>query len=74
MTQDSCQHIYLGTIGRTNVADVVLAQAIRLAFVMNLQDERSSNARIGDEVDREVRRRVFWLLCKSDLLRFHSQS
>jgi hypothetical protein len=60
----SCDHIYLGTLGRPHAANIVLAEAIRLAQIIALHDERLGEP-IYNVVERETRRRVFWLLCKS---------
>lgn len=60
---DSCDHIYLGTLGRPHAANLVLAEAIRLAQIIALHDERIGEP-IYNVVERETRRRVFWLLCK----------
>jgi hypothetical protein len=60
----SCDHIYLGTLGRPHAANIVLAEAIRLAQIIALHDERIGEP-IYNVVERETRRRVFWLLCMS---------
>jgi len=60
----SCDHIYLGTLGRPQAANIVLAEAIRLAQIIALHDERLGEP-IYNVVERETRRRVFWLLCTS---------
>lgn len=62
-----CDHIYLGTLGRTHIANVHLAEAIRLAQVLNLHDERLGEP-IYDTIERETRRRVFWLLCEYHIM------
>lgn len=59
----SCQHIYLGTLGRTNAANVTLAEAIRISHTLGLHDERAAPAQ-ANVVEREMRRRTFWLLCE----------
>lgn len=35
-----CDHIYLGTIGKTNAANAVLAEAVRVAYSLGLHDQR----------------------------------
>lgn len=62
----SCQHIYLGTLGRTHAANLTLAEAIYLARIMGLHDERLPRGTF-DVVEREMRRRTFWLLCACPL-------
>jgi len=59
----SCQHIYLGTLGRTHAANLTLAEAIYLARILGLHDERLPRGTF-DVVEREMRRRTFWLLCE----------
>ncbi|BEI85681.1 hypothetical protein CcaverHIS002_0510820 [Cutaneotrichosporon cavernicola] len=54
-----CQHIYLSSLFKKNIANVVLVQAIRLA-----QDLLNTNCE--DAIEAELRRRVFWLLYGSD--------
>ena len=61
-THQSCQHIYLGTLGRTHAANLILAEAIRLSHILGLHDERMVRDN-PDVIEREMRRRVFWLLC-----------
>lgn len=38
-----CDHIYLGTVGKTNAANAVLAEAVRVAFTLGLHDERKND-------------------------------
>lgn len=39
-----CDHIYLGTVGKTNAANAVLAEAVRVAYTLGLHDERKNDA------------------------------
>ncbi|PWZ03557.1 hypothetical protein BCV70DRAFT_154945, partial [Testicularia cyperi] len=68
-----CDHIYLGTVGKTNAANAVLGEAVRVAFTLGLHDERrsdpsrsaaSSHLRPAavNAVERELRKRMFWTL------------
>ncbi len=52
----SCQHIYLSSLFRKNIANLVLVQAIRLA-------QELLHTECTDAIEAELRRRVFWLLC-----------
>ncbi|CBQ70179.1 conserved hypothetical protein [Sporisorium reilianum SRZ2] len=42
-----CDHIYLGTVGKTNASNAVLAEAVRVAYTLGLHDERRNDARRG---------------------------
>ncbi|TKY88044.1 hypothetical protein EX895_003140 [Sporisorium graminicola] len=42
-----CDHIYLGTVGKTNASNAVLAEAVRVAYTLGLHDERKNDARRG---------------------------
>ncbi|KAJ1042091.1 hypothetical protein NDA11_003768 [Ustilago hordei] len=76
-----CDHIYLGTVGKTNAANAVLAEAVRVAYTLGLHDQRKNDTStsvtpyafdassfshyrspIANAVDRELRKRIFWLL------------
>ncbi|SPO29147.1 uncharacterized protein UTRI_06096 [Ustilago trichophora] len=76
-----CDHIYLGTVGKTNAANAVLAEAVRVAYTLGLHDERKNDssrsvapygldassfahyrAPTANAVDRELRKRMFWVL------------
>lgn len=76
-----CDHIYLGTVGKNNAANAVLAEAVRVAYTLGLHDERKNDtsrsvapygldassfahyrAPIANAVDRELRKRMFWVL------------
>ncbi|GMK59762.1 hypothetical protein CspeluHIS016_0803680 [Cutaneotrichosporon spelunceum] len=54
-----CQHIYLSSLFKKNLANLVLVQAIRLA-----QEQLQTNC--DDAIEAELRRRLFWLLYGSD--------
>ena len=45
-----------------NAANVTLIEAIYLSRVLGLHDERLNRGTF-DMVEREMRRRTFWLLC-----------
>jgi hypothetical protein len=60
----SCDHIYLGSTGKDNAANVVLAEAMRLAITLALHDENVAEQQGLDAIERDCRRRVFWVLCK----------
>uniref|UniRef100_V5EXK0 Zn(2)-C6 fungal-type domain-containing protein n=1 Tax=Kalmanozyma brasiliensis (strain GHG001) TaxID=1365824 RepID=V5EXK0_KALBG len=38
-----CDHIYLGTVGKVNAANAVLAEAVQVAFTLGLHDERKND-------------------------------
>ncbi|SYW80769.1 uncharacterized protein UBRO2_03983 [Ustilago bromivora] len=76
-----CDHIYLGTVRKTNAANAVLAEAVRVAYTLGLHDQRKNDtstsvapyaldassfshyqSSIANAVDRELRKRIFWLL------------
>jgi hypothetical protein len=61
----SLDHIYLGSTGKDNYANVVLAEAMRLAITLGLHDENVAVQQNLDAIEKETRRRVFWVLCKS---------
>lgn len=61
----SCDHIYLGSTGHENAANVVLAEALRLAIALGLHDESVAMHQGLDAIEKETRRRVFWVLCRS---------
>ncbi|CDS00846.1 hypothetical protein [Sporisorium scitamineum] len=42
-----CDHIYLGTVGKINASNAVLAEAVRVAYTLGLHDERKNDARRG---------------------------
>jgi hypothetical protein len=44
-------------------ANIPLTIAIHLAQALNLHDERAIEG-VADGIEREVRRRLFWLLCE----------
>jgi hypothetical protein len=46
---------------RKPAANAVLGQAIRLAFDLRMHDDENLEL---DPIEREVRRRIFWLLCE----------
>jgi hypothetical protein len=58
-------HIYLGSTGKDNYANVVLAEAMRLAISLGLHDEDIAIQQGLDAIEKETRRRVFWVLCES---------
>ncbi len=76
-----CDHIYLGTVGKTNAANAVLAEAVRVAYTLALHDESKNSAAANaapygldassfahyraptaNAVERELRKRMFWVL------------
>jgi len=57
-------HIYLGSTGKDNYANVVLAEALRLAITLGLHDENIAIQQGLDAIEKETRRRVFWVLCE----------
>ncbi|KAJ9123730.1 hypothetical protein QFC24_003504 [Naganishia onofrii] len=61
-----CDHIYLGSTGKDNAANVVLAEAMRLAITLALHDENVAEQQGLDAIERDCRRRVFWVLYGSD--------
>jgi hypothetical protein len=60
----SVDHIYLGSTGKDNYANVVLAEAMRLAITLGLHDENIAIQQGLDAIEKETRRRVFWVLCE----------
>jgi hypothetical protein len=59
----SCDHIYLGSTGNDNAANAILAEAMRLAIAMGLHDDSVAEQAGMDAIEKETRRRVFWVLC-----------
>lgn len=53
---------------RKPAANAALGQAIRLAFDLRMHDDENLDL---DPIEREVRRRIFWLLC--ELVAFTAQ-
>ena len=70
----SVDHIYLGSTGKDNYANVVLAEAMRLAITLGLHDENIAVQQNLDAIEKETRRRVFWVLCQFDSCLFRSES
>ncbi|ORX37458.1 fungal-specific transcription factor domain-domain-containing protein [Kockovaella imperatae] len=61
-----CDHVYLGSLGDQSASVVAQAKAAALSSLLNLNDEEKWPQEMTSPVEREVRRRVFWLMYGSD--------
>ena len=59
----SLQHVYLGSIGQHDASLVHLSQAYQLSNILGMNDETKCQPGLSI-VEREMRRRLFWLLCE----------
>jgi hypothetical protein len=56
----SCDYVYYRTAEQGDLADIVLAHAMRIATILGMHEATP----VSDFVEAAVRKRVFWLICK----------
>ncbi|WVF67419.1 hypothetical protein IAT40_002175 [Kwoniella sp. CBS 6097] len=61
-----CDYIYLRSLEQSAAADVILAQAMRLAILLGCHESTDGMQGEWDFVERETKKRVFWLIYGSD--------
>lgn len=62
---NSCDYIYLRSCDRNTAADIILAEAMRLATSLRCHESTIGKPLTHDFIEAESRKRVFWLICAS---------